>query len=164
MTRLRMGVVLLVLAALFAGLGGWTYWRATQPSETETARDAALQAGRSGVATLTTLDYQAIDAGFSRWLDASTGPLREELSASQDTSKAEIAKAKTVTTGTVLEAAVTELNPSAGTARVIAAVEIVVRPAAGEQATKRSRFQADLARTDGGWKLTALAQVPYVPA
>jgi Mce-associated membrane protein len=116
------------------------------------------------VATLTTLDYQTIDAGFARWLDVATGPLREELSSAQDASKLQIAKAKTVTTGTVLEAAVTELDTSAGTARVIAAVEIMVKPEAGEQAAKRSRFQADLARTDAGWKLTGLAQVPYVPA
>ncbi|CRK57222.1 hypothetical protein [Alloactinosynnema sp. L-07] len=164
MTRLRLGVVFVVLAAVFAGWGGWTLWQAGRPFDAEVARDAALQAGRSGVATLTTLDYQSIDAGFGRWLEVSAGPLREELSSAQDASKQQIAKAKTVTTGTVLEAAVTELDVTVGTARVIAAVEIVVRPEVGEQAAKRSRFQADLARTDTGWKLTGLAQVPYVPA
>lgn len=66
----------------------------------------------------------------------------------------------TSTRGTVTDAAVTELDTRAGTAKLIATVQVQVTPAAGAATTDRKRFEAGLSRTAGGWKLTALTAVP----
>lgn len=161
----RAGVTATVLATAFAAWGGFSYWQATTSDTVAAAaaRDDVLTAGRTAVATMTSLDYRDVDAGLARWLDTSTGALHEELKASLEGSKQQIQQAKATTTGTVLDLALTELDEPRGTARLIAAVEMVVKPEIGEPATKRSRFQAELIRTPAGWKVGGLAQVPYIP-
>lgn len=161
----RVGIAAVVLATAFAAWGGFSYWQATT-SDTiaaTAARDDVLSAGRTAVATMTSLDYRSVDEGLARWLDTSTGALHDELKASLDGSKQQIQQAKATTTGTVLDLALTELDEPRGTATLIAAVEIVVRPETGEPASKRNRFQAELVRTPAGWKVGGLAQVPYIP-
>lgn len=161
----RVGVTATVLATAFAAWGGFSYWQATTSDTVAAAaaRDDVLTAGRTAMATMTSLDYRDVDAGLARWLDTSTGALHEELKASLEGSKQQIQQAKATTTGTVLDLALTELDEPRGTARLIAAVEMVVKPETGEPATKRSRFQAELIRTPAGWKVGGLAQVPYIP-
>jgi Mce-associated membrane protein len=66
----------------------------------------------------------------------------------------------TSTRGTVTDAAVTELDTRAGTAKLIATVQVRVTPATGTATTDRKRFEAGLSRTADGWKLTALTAVP----
>ena len=66
----------------------------------------------------------------------------------------------TVATGTVLDAAINDLDEHAGTAKILASVEITIAKAGAAPSTKRNRFAAQLTRTDAGWKLSALDQVP----
>ena len=151
-----------VLATAVAGWSGYSWWQAEHDDGVARAvvREEALQAGRTAVVGLTTLDYRQAAAGYQHWLDVSGGALRDELSTDRAGSLERIAQAKTVTTGKVTDAAVTEVDTGAGTAKLIASVELVVTPEGGEAVTKHNRFQADLSRADGTWRVTSLGQVP----
>ncbi|MFE0021219.1 hypothetical protein [Amycolatopsis sp. NPDC059021] len=151
-----------VLATLLAAWFGYAWWHAGHDDGVARAnvREDALAAGRQAVTALTTLDYRQAAQGYQHWLDLSGGALRDELAQDRQGSLDRIAQAKTVTTGRVVDAAVTEVDSGAGTAKVIASVELQVRPDGGEAVTKHNRFQADLNRTPDGWRVTALGQVP----
>ncbi|WP_228772019.1 hypothetical protein [Actinokineospora iranica] len=164
--------LLVVAAAVLAVALGFALWAGYGLYSAETDQDAAraaerdnaLAAARSGVATFNTLDYREVDKGLDRWLAGSTGGLREELAQTREASKQRVIEAKTTSEGRVTDAALTDLDTERGTAKAIAAVEIVVIPDGGQPATKRSRFQAELTRTESGWLLSALGQVPMSTA
>ncbi len=159
---LRAAVALVVLALAFAGWAGWTWWRASGDDALAYARtrDDVLAAGREQVARLTTLDSSDVDAGIDRWLDVSTGALHDELAGTDAKTRKALHDRGTVATGRVLDAAVSELDARAGTAQMLVSVEIATSVGGGEPATKRNRFVAGLTRTDRGWLLSALDQVP----
>jgi Mce-associated membrane protein len=149
---------LVVVAAVFAGWAGWSWWQATDTSAAYSdARQEVLRVGEQGIATLTTLDYQRVDEGLDRWLQSSTGVLRDSLVQGRDESRKQLEAGKSTTVGKVVDAAVTELESNS--AQVIAAVEITVTPAGGDPVVKRNRFEAGLDRTDSGWKLSSLRAV-----
>lgn len=152
----------LVVAVAFAGWAGFLWLRASGDDRHAYVadRDAVLTTGYHDIATLTSLDYRQPDAGLKRWADASTGALHEQLAQTSDPTKQQLAAAKTVTTGTVVDASVTELDTRAGTATMIASVQVVVTPVSGKPVTKRNRLRAELTRTGDGWKLSSLGQVP----
>ena len=159
---LRVAVGLVVAALAFAGWAGWTWWQAGQDDALSYAqtRDEVLAAGRSHVTLLTTLDSSDVDGGIDRWLSVSTGALRDELAATDAKTRKSLRDGGTVATGRVLDAAVSELDTRTGTAKLLVSVEIATSVRGGEPATKRNRFVAGLTRTDRGWLLSALDQVP----
>ncbi|MDT8912968.1 hypothetical protein [Amycolatopsis sp. PS_44_ISF1] len=150
------------LAAVAAAWGGFDWWQAAHDDGPARAgfRDSALQAGRTAVAGLTSLDYRQAAGGYQHWLDVSGGSLHDELVQGRPANLERVAQAKTVTTGTVTDAAVTGLDPAAGTAELIVSVELVVTPDGGPAVAKHNRFKAGLARGAGGWLVTGLGQVP----
>jgi len=159
---LRLAVALVVVALGFAGWAGWTWWQAGSDDSLgyAQARDDALAAGRAHVTRLTTLDSADVDAGIERWLDVSTGALRDELAATDAKTRDSLRDGGSVSTGRVLDAAVSELDVRAGTAKMLVSVEIATTKSGSEPVTRRNRFVAGLARTDHGWLLSALDQVP----
>lgn len=158
--KVMLGVVVLALA--FAGWGGWTWWQAGTDDSLAyaTARDEVLAAGRTQVATLTTLDAHDVDGGIQKWLAVSTGGLRDQLAATDATTRKTLADAGTVATGRVLDAAVSELDTRTGTAKLLVSVEISSVTDGSPPVAKRNRFVAGMSLVDGGWKLSALDQVP----
>lgn len=159
---LRAAVLAVVVTAGFAGWSA-SGWYRTAHSEALTygaARDAALASGRDLVARLCTLDYHQLDQGLAQWLDASTGPLHDRLAHTDDSTKKTLTQDATVSTGKVLDAGLSELDEHAGTAKLLASVEITVLKEGVAPTTKRNRFAASLARTDQGWKLSALDELP----
>ena len=161
-TLVRVAIVLLVAAAGFAGWAGLSWLRASGDDALGYAatRDEALRVGRQQVAELTTLDYHDVDGGIARWLGLSTGPLRDQLAGTDAATRNSLRQGATVASGTVLDAAVSELDARAGTAKLLVSVEITTAKQGAATATKRNRFMAALTRTDGGWKVSALDQVP----
>lgn len=159
---LRVAVALLAAALAFAGWSGWMWWQAGHDPSLEyaQARDEVLDAGRAHVTVLTTLDSSNVDAGIDRWLAVSTGALRDELAATDTKTRTSLHEGATVATGRVLDAAVSELDVRTGTAKLLVSVEISTSVRGGEPAAKRNRFVAGLTRTDRGWLLSALDQVP----
>ncbi|MGH3374057.1 MAG: hypothetical protein ACRDP6_04915 [Actinoallomurus sp.] len=151
-----LGAVL--VAGVFCGWSGWSYHRAAHSSSVRfaAARDQVQRAGRQEIATLNTLDPRQSDAGLRRWLDASTGALHDELQRESAQNRQKVAQAQVAAAGTVTDLAVTELDTRAGTAQVIATVQVDL----GTRGTQRKRFTAVLARTGKDWKLTSLTAVP----
>jgi Mce-associated membrane protein len=158
--KVMLGVV--VLALVFAGWGGWTWLQADNDDSLAyaTARDDVLAAGRTQVATLTTLDAHDVDGGIDKWLAVSTGGLRDELAATDAKTRKALKDGGAVATGRVLDAAVSELDTRAGTAKLLVSVEISTVKDGSPAATKRNRFVAGMSQVDGGWKLSALDDVP----
>ncbi|REE95538.1 hypothetical protein [Thermomonospora umbrina] len=157
------GRLLLALAVAFAAWGGWSLWRAegNESIDFGAARDEVLAAGRANVAVLNTIDAAQADVGLQKWLDASTGPLRDELNRSREQDRLRIQQARTSTRGVVTDAAVTQLDVRAGTALLIAMVRVeVTAPSGGGATTDRKRFEAGLTRTPNGWKLRSLTAIP----
>jgi len=157
--------IALVLAILAAGFASWSAWSLYQaskagPSAAAQLRDQVLQAGEQAVQNFNTLDYRKVAAGLALWEQSSTGPLHAEISAGRAQFTQQIEQTKTVTTARILDGALTALNPRAGTASVMVAVQITVTPASGSPVTKQSRLLGTLTRTRSGWKLSALGQVP----
>ncbi|WP_069467422.1 hypothetical protein [Actinacidiphila rubida] len=150
------------VAALLLGLSAWSYLatRGDDGLRFGKARDAALTAGRDDIARLNTVDAAHLDRDLGLWLDATTGPLHDQLTRTHSADAGQLKAAGTSTRGTVTDAAVTELDTRAGTAKVIATVQVRVSPRDGTATTDRKRFEAGLARTGGTWKLTALTAVP----
>lgn len=158
--KVMLGVV--VAALVFAGWGGWTWFQAGNDDSLAyaKARDEVLSVARTQVATLTTLDAHDVDGGIDRWLAVSTGGLRDELAATDAKTRETLKNAGTVATGRVLDAAVSELDTRAGTAKLLVSVEISTVKDGSPAVAKRNRFVAGMSRVDGGWKLSALDQVP----
>ena len=155
-------LVLAVLAAGFAAWSGWSLYQASNaaPPASAQLRDQVLQAGEQAAQNFNTLDYRKVAAGLALWEQSSTGALHTEIVAGRSQFTQQIEQTKTVTTARILDGALTALNPRAGTASIMVAVQITVTPASGSPATKQSRLLGTLTRTPSGWKLSALGQVP----
>ncbi|MFI0899341.1 hypothetical protein [Streptomyces sp. NPDC020983] len=150
------------VAAVVCALGAWSYADTSGDDALSygKARDAALADGRGDIARLNTVDAAHAAGDLTRWLAVTTGPLHDRLSSTHAADTATVQRSGTSTRGEVTDAALTELDTRAGTAKLIATVEVRVTPASGAATTDRKRFEAGLARTGDGWKLTALTAVP----
>jgi Mce-associated membrane protein len=161
---LVVSIGLVVIAAVCAGWFGWS-WHESPASASPSAAgsgvvDLALKQGEQDVQAFNTLSYKDLAGGLSRWQTASTGVLRQETTQGWSGFAKRVSKAKTVTTATILDAALTALDQQKHTASIIAAVQITVTPATGSAATKRNRLQGTLTQTAAGWKLSSLSVVP----
>jgi Mce-associated membrane protein len=155
-------LVLVVLAAAFAGWAGLSWYSAAHsgPSASAQLRDRVLQAGEQAVQNFNTLDYRKVTQGLALWEQSSTGALHEEIVAGHAQFARDIQQTKTVTTARILDGALTSLNPRSGTANIIVALQITVTPVNGTPVTKQSRLAGRLTQTSAGWKLSALGAVP----
>ncbi|MCT2592405.1 hypothetical protein LHJ74_21275 [Streptomyces sp. N2-109] len=155
-------VLVLVVSTLFCAFSLWAYVRADGDGDLSyaRARDDALGAARTHVARLSSMDGTHVAEGLRKWRESATGPLRDELERTRGKSAEVLKEEGTTTRGTVTDAAVTQLDERAGTAKVIAMVRVAVEPRRGEATTDRKRFEAGLARTADGWRLTSLQAVP----
>ncbi|MCK8680635.1 hypothetical protein [Streptomyces lichenis] len=160
--RRLLRTVILPVALAVCGFSGWRLHQAlTDPGTAAArARDSALADGRSRIARLNSADPARGGADLDAWLDATTGPLHHEYRRLRDQRAAAPAESGTATTARVTDAALTSLDERAGTARMIATLRIEAAARGGERTADRGRFEAVLARTGDGWKLTSLSAVP----
>lgn len=159
---LAVSIALVVIAAGCAAWFGWSWYRAEHSSSAASARlrDEVLREGEQAVQNFNTLDYRNVGQGLDLWQASSTGTLRSQITRGRAAFEQEVRQAKTITTATILDAALTSLNPQAGTATIMAAVQITVKPSTGAATTKQSRLEGGLELTSSGWKLSSLGQVP----
>ncbi|MEV7108843.1 hypothetical protein AB0N49_34420 [Streptomyces atroolivaceus] len=159
------GWAVMLAAVLVCGLGGWSYAQARGDDTLAyaKARDAALADGRSRLARLNSMDggsAASVRSGLTAWLAASTGPLHDRLESTRKKDTAELTGSGATARGKVTDAALTALDDRAGTATLIATVEVEITPRKGAGGTERKRFEAALARTGDGWKIKALDAIP----
>lgn len=159
---LAVGAVLAAAAVIFAAQASWAWYsaaRAGTPALAQT-RDQVLQAGEQEVQNFNTLDYRHVSAGLNLWEQSSAGQLRAQIVAARSAFEKQVEQAKTITTAKILDAALVTLDTRAGTASIIAAVQLNVVPSQGAPVSKQARLVGQLTRTASGWKLSSLGQAP----
>jgi Mce-associated membrane protein len=161
---LAVAVALVVAAAAVAGWFGVAWFNAANDDSLDYSkvRDEVNRVGQAAVVTMNTLDYRKVDAGLEDWETATTGALHEEVVKGKATSRDAIMAAQSVTKATVLSSAVSELDDRAGQASVLVALKVNVTVKGEEPKDKFMRLAAKLQRTDDGWKLYEIGQVPYL--
>ncbi|HEX3792440.1 MAG TPA: hypothetical protein VHW44_31550 [Pseudonocardiaceae bacterium] len=158
-------LVLVVLALAAALVGGFLWYNAAHSDNLtySRSRDTALQVAESGAVNFTTLDYRSIQQGLSRWKQSATGDLFTQLTSGQNTFESQVQSAKVVTTGKIVDGALTQLNLQQGTAQAIVLVDVTVKPPTGAASTKRLPLQVALTNTGNQtnqvWKLSGLSQI-----
>lgn len=164
-TKRLTGWAVLLAAVLVCALGGWSYAdaRGDDSLSYSKSRDAALAAGRSHLARLSSMDgtdAARIDSGLDGWLRVTAGPLHDQLKSTRARDASDFRTAGSSARGTVTDAALTALDERGGTAELIATVDVLITPRTGGAGTERKRFEAALVRTGDGWKVEALTAIP----
>jgi Mce-associated membrane protein len=182
---LTIAIALVVAATAVAGWFGVAWFRAANDDSLEYSRlrDEVNRVGQVAVATMNTLDYRTIDQGLKDWEAATTGQLHSQIVENRATFRDSIVARQSVGKATVLSSAVRELDERAGKATVMVAIRTDVDvteqgtqlpPATPGieckqvdaqryrcQGVKYQRIEGTLQRTDAGWKLDGIGQVPY---
>jgi Mce-associated membrane protein len=152
------GWLSVALAVGFAAWAGTRYASAASSPALSAGqvRDAAMSAGTREIADLNTVSVHSVATWEQRWLDDTTGAEHIKIQQTNPAAAAQIAKVKTSSVATVTDAALTALDPRAGSARIIATVSIAQANAAGASDTVANRYIATLTLTSAGWKISSL--------
>jgi Mce-associated membrane protein len=155
-----------VVAVGFAAWFGYSWATASgENSDVARAREEVATVGPTAVKTLTSLDYNNVDAVYQGFLDVSTGAVHDDYASNADAFKKRIKDSKVVTTSDIKEYAVTDVNLQKKEATILVVVDTKVTesgtPNQQDQQPKRLRIEAALDQTDNGWKVKGLRQVPY---
>ncbi|WP_216207884.1 hypothetical protein [Amycolatopsis aidingensis] len=155
---LKMLAGLVAVALLAAAWFGWAWWSAARDEglATARARDTVRAAVVHGLVTLNTIDHRQAERDVEQWIQVTTGRLHEDLSGDRQLQLDRAAGTKTVSSARVLRSAVTELDRAAGTARLIAVLEVTVRTEDQPEQQQRSRLIAEAKRTERGWKVSTV--------
>jgi Mce-associated membrane protein len=151
-------VVAAVLAVLAAGFTGWSWWRAATDDSAARGRerDAVLAAAGPELVTLNTIDYRSAGADVDRWIAATAGQYGKDLSGDRQVQIDRATTAKTVSTASLVQAAVTELDVAKGTARLLAVLDVRVSTGGGAASPRLNRLTVDVSRSDAGWKIAGV--------
>lgn len=156
------GAALAAVAAVCAAVFGVLWYNAAHSDSLHYSqlRDQALQAAEQGSINLTTLDYRDVQAGLDRWKQSTTGALYQQLTSGNlvSTFTKQAQQVKSVTTGTVLEGVVTDLDEHAGKASALVYMRVTVSAAGAKPTTKFVPLQWNLTLTGSGWKLSGIPQ------
>ncbi len=161
---LTVAVALVVAAAAVAGWFGVAWFNAANDDSLAYSRlrDEVNRVGVAAVVTMNNLDYRKVDQGLADWEAATTGALHDEVVKGKKTSRDAIVAAESVTKATPLSSAVSELDERAGQASILVALRVNVTVKGEEPKDKYMRLAAKLQRTEDGWKLYEIGQVPYL--
>ncbi|MEZ0051624.1 Mce-associated membrane protein [Mycobacterium sp. MAA66] len=128
--RDRVALIIGVVAVVVLGaLAGWVGYRAYHEHQTQPPRELFLEAGRRGAQSLTTIDYNQVDADVKRVLDTATGTFYDDFNRRAASFTDVVKQLKSKSTGTITEAAVE--STSGDTAKVLVAVTVNTEVADG---------------------------------
>ncbi|KAA9151562.1 hypothetical protein FPZ12_038830 [Amycolatopsis acidicola] len=149
---------LAVVAVLVAGWFGWSWWSTAHDATELRARDrdAVLSAASDALVALNTVDYHNPEPAVDRWISVTTGQLGNSLSGDKKTQLDRATQSKTVAWASVDQAALTALDQNAGTARVIAVLDVHLGTNDAAPKDSRARLNAALTRTPQGWKVNSV--------
>ncbi|MGH3517278.1 MAG: hypothetical protein ACRDQ7_07640 [Haloechinothrix sp.] len=151
-------IVAAVLAVLAAGWFGFSWASAASDSNLSFGRerDVSLTAAESGLVTLHTVDHRTATRDLAAWDSVATGALLGDLSGDRVGHLERTKQGEVVSTARLVRAAVVELDAYAGTARVIAVLDVSVATKDGTPSQRHRRLNADLTRTAEGWRIAAV--------
>jgi serine/threonine protein kinase len=129
--------------------------------QTAVLRDTAQDAGRHAAEVFTTIDTTHIEQSLTAEEGVATGELLDELRKGRANTIATYQKQVpgTIVTGTAKAAALSELDGKAGTAKMLVGIDAQITQAQGTPAAKHSTLILTLARTEQGWKASAIELV-----
>ncbi|WP_250285456.1 MULTISPECIES: hypothetical protein [unclassified Frankia] len=166
--RLIAGFALAGLLAVALAASAWQgarWWSQARSSDNAKAaftadRDAATAAGQNSMVIFNTVDYRQPAEGLDRWANASTGPLQEKVQQERAEITKTIIDTRTVSTARLIQGGLVAFDRGAGTAKVIAVIEIRSVPEGQPATTERTRLTGEVTRTAGGWKLSSIQTLP----
>ncbi|MFC8043803.1 hypothetical protein [Nocardia sp. NPDC057353] len=124
----------------------------------DAAADAALEAAKTYGVTLTSVDSNNLDAGFTAVLDGSTGEFRDMYTRSSGQLRELLLENKATGKGTVLDAAVKSATETE--VEVLLFIDqTVTNAASADPRVDRSRVEMTMQLVDGRW----LASRVYLP-
>ncbi|MGW5718904.1 hypothetical protein ACWEVP_22220 [Amycolatopsis sp. NPDC003865] len=155
---MRVLVVAAVLSVLAAGFAGWTWWRAASDDSFARGRerDAVLAAAGPELVTLNTIDYRSAGADVDRWIAATTGQYGKDLAGDRQVQIDRASTARTVSSASLVQAAVTEIDVARGTARLLAVLDVRVSSGGGAASPRLNRLTVDVSRAPDGWKISGV--------
>ncbi len=158
---IRVVAVLALLVLLAAGWFGVSWYRAAHDDGIALAqtRETVLRDARQAAINLNTLDHTKVDQGIDLWEQSATGAVLDELRRNRGPYASAITDARTSSTAAVVDAAVADLNQSAGTARVLVGVDVTYRAEEGQPSCVLQRLELEMKRVDAVWKVDQLAPV-----
>ncbi|MER7865375.1 hypothetical protein ABTX61_40135 [Amycolatopsis japonica] len=150
--------VVAALAVLAAAWFGWSWWSAAGDDGLARGREreAVLAAASGQLEVLNTIDYRSGAKDVDRWLGVTTGRLGKDLTGDRQIQIDRATASKTVATAKLKQAAVTELDAAAGTARLMAVLDVRVSTGGGSAVPKVSRLTVDYQRVEDRWKVSAV--------
>ncbi|WP_410668958.1 hypothetical protein [Amycolatopsis sp. cmx-4-68] len=155
MKVLVVAAVLSVLAALGTG---YAWWRAVADDSAARGRerDAVLAAAGPELVTLNTIDYRSAGADVDRWIAAATGQYEKDLSGDRQLQIDRATTARTVSSASLVQAAVTEIDVPSGKARLLAVLDVRVATGGAAATPRLNRLTVDVARSEAGWKIAGV--------
>lgn len=166
--RQTSGQARIVLVAILAGLSvvaavvstvSWAVASSDAGAATARTREVVLRQAERRLVEMNTIDHEQAVACLDRWQRQVTGALADEVRRNREGNIKAIRESRTTTTSRALALAVTGLDVHNGRANLIAALELEVSTEGTPPATKRSRVNAQLTRTEHGWKLSGVQVV-----
>jgi Mce-associated membrane protein len=157
----RVGWALLagsVAVVTLAGLTGWLGYRQHDKHQAEVQRNLFVQTARQSAVNLTTLNYTEVEADVQRIVDSATGAFRDDFQQRSRPFIDVVKAAQSQSEGTVTEAGLESIRRD--WARVLVAVEVKSKTAAGEQAPREWRMRIDVQAVGDGAKVSAVVFVP----
>ncbi|GLY42442.1 hypothetical protein Amsp01_084650 [Amycolatopsis sp. NBRC 101858] len=144
-----------VLAALGAG---YAWWQAASDDSAARGRerDAVLAAAGPELVTLNTIDYRSAGAAVDRWIGATTGQYGKDLAGDRQVQIDRATTACTVSSASLVQAAVTEIDVSRGTARLLAVLDVRVSTGGAAVTPRLNRLTVDVSRAQEGWKIAGV--------
>lgn len=152
-------VLVLVVGLAVLGVFGVRYAEArsaqTVASERETVSEVAAQV----IINAFSFDHRSVDDSLQQLADASTGDFLAEQEQWAEDVRSRVIEQKAVTTTTVSNTAVEELDLDTGAAAVLVVFTANSEREGQEDITGRQAMRVDLTLVDGTWKANAVNQV-----
>lgn len=156
-------VIAVLAVGTFALAGGFgvSWYRVTHDDSLAVGiqRDAVLRDAGRAILTLNTLDYRQVQDGLTLWEQSSTGSLLEQLRTNRETYARAITDSTTVSSAKVLDIGVAALDARAGSAQVLAGVDVTSQLEKGDPGCAHRRVRMDMIRVGDSWKVATLTPV-----
>jgi Mce-associated membrane protein len=156
-TMTLVAAVLLVVALVCAVFFGVRWARAGGgEGSVAQARDTALDDARQAAINLTTVDSGDVAGTLSNWDSVVTGDLATQFASSRSQLEQQITANPGTTSVTIVNAALSTLDASAGTATAVIFADVTTTAKGGKPVPQRFALSMSVQRTDTGWKASAL--------
>lgn len=144
-----------VAVVVLGALAGWIGNRAYHDHQSEPQRELFLEAGRQGAQSLTTIDYNQVDADVKRVLDSATGTFYDDFNRRAASFADVVKQLRSKSTGTITGAGVE--SASGDSAKVLVAVTVNTEVMDGTpQPVRAFRMRLTVQKVAGGAKVSSV--------